>query len=88
MPARFCNLRLEAGLLVKVEVLADPLGVLKNLRCKGILFLGDIAGLFEQWQIDVRFNITLRPRITVPVPSPAKIPSLFDDAKVGDPDPL
>ena len=31
IPARLFDLRLEAGLLIEIEVLADPLGVLKDL---------------------------------------------------------
>ena len=80
------TLRLEAGLLVEVEVLADPLGVLKDLRREGVSFLRDVAGLFEQRQIEVGFDVTLGAGIAVPVPGPAKIPGLLDDANVGDPD--
>src|SRR5881628_2953773 len=85
VPTRLFYLRLEAGSLVEVEVLPDPLGVLKDLRREGVLFLRDIAGLFEQRQIHVGFDVTLGAGIAVPVPGPAKIPGLLDDANVRDP---
>src|SRR5437762_4549936 len=86
VPAHPFDLRLEAGSLVEVEMLPDPLGMLEDLRCEGVLFLRDIAGLFEQRQIHVGFDVTLGAGIAVPVPGPAKIPGLLDDANVRDPD--
>src|SRR6202035_2341416 len=86
VPARFLDLRLEAGALIEVEVLSDPLGVLEDLRREGVLLLRYIAGLFEQRQIDVGFDIALGAGIAVPVPGPAEIPSLLDNTDLGDPD--
>src|SRR3984893_11348690 len=85
VPACLFDLRLEAGPPVKVEVLPDPLGVLENLGREGVLLLRDISGLFEQRQVNVGFNVALGARIAVPVPGPAKIAALFDDANVSDP---
>src|SRR5713226_8398882 len=85
VPARLFDLRLEAGPLVKVEVLPDPLGVLENLGREGVLLLRDISGLFEQRQVNVGFNVALGAGIAVPVPGPAKVATLFDDANVSDP---
>ena len=85
IPARLFDLRLETGPLIEIEVLPDPLGVRKDLRREGVLLLRDVAGLFEQRQIDVGFDVTLGAGIAVPVPSPAKIPGLLNDANVGDP---
>ena len=85
VPARLPDLGLEAGPLVEVEVLADPLGVLKNFRRKGVFFLRHVAGLFEQGQIDVGLNVTLRAGVAVPIPGPAKISGLLDEANIGDP---
>ena len=84
VPARIFYLSLEAGPLVQVEVLADPLGVLENLRRKGVFFLWDVSGLFEQRQIYVGFDVTLGAGIAVPVPGPAKISGLLDDANIRD----
>ena len=66
-------------------MLADPLRVRIDLWRKGILFLRDIAGLFEQRQIHVGFDVTLGAGVPVPVPGAAKISGLLDDANVGDP---
>ena len=65
-------------------MLADPLGVLKDLRGKGVLLLGHVAGLFEQRQIHVGFNIALGAGIAVPVPGAAKVAAFFDDPDIGD----
>src|SRR5262245_11299209 len=86
IPARLFDLGLETGLVVEVEVLANPLGMRKDLRLEGILFLRDVAGFFEQWQIHVGFDVTLRSRIAIPVPGPTKISRLLNDAKVSDSD--
>src|SRR5262245_22055778 len=85
IPSRFFDLGLETGLLVEIEVLADSLSVFKDLWPEGILLLRDVASLFEQRQIDVGLDITLRAGIAVPIPSPAKISGFLDDANVGDP---
>ncbi len=50
------KLRLKARPLVKVEVLADPLGMRKDLRREGVPFLRHITGLFKQRQIHVGFD--------------------------------
>ena len=84
VPARLPDLGLEAGPLVQVEVLADALGVLKDLRRKGVFFLGYITRLFEQGQIDVGLDVTLGAGVAVPVPGPTKIAGLLDDANIGD----
>src|SRR4051794_22636875 len=59
VPTRLLDLRLEAGFLVEMEVLADPLGMGKDLRREGVPFLRDVAGLFQQGQIEVAFDVTL-----------------------------
>src|SRR5690242_4875895 len=58
IPACLFDLGLETGLLVEIEVLANPLGMFKDLRLEGVLFLRNVAGFFEQWQIDVGFDVT------------------------------
>src|SRR5438445_10934380 len=85
IPARLFDLGLEAGTLIEVEVLANTLGMLKDLWLKGVLLFGDVPSLFQQGQIHVRFDVTLGTRIPVPVPGPAKIPVFLDDAQAGDP---
>src|SRR6266481_5682029 len=59
---------------------ADAPRVLEYLRRIGVPLLRDIAGLFEQRQIDVRLYIALRTRIAIPVPGAAEIATLLDDA--------
>src|SRR5438552_16176655 len=85
IPARLFDLGLEAGPRVEVEVLPDPLRMRKDLRREGVLLLGDVAGLFEERQIHVGFDVTLRAGIAVPVPGPAKIPRFLDNTNIGDP---
>src|SRR5580698_4181486 len=65
-----------------MEVPADPLGVGKDLRRKRIPFLGNVAGLFEEWQIKVAFDIALCAGVPVPVPGAAKITRFLDNAEV------
>src|SRR5262245_24863825 len=84
VPAGFGDLRLEAGVLVQVEVLADPFGVLEDLGREGVLLLWYVSGLFQERQIDVGLDVALSAGITVPVPGPAEVPGLLDDADVGD----
>src|SRR5262249_4242401 len=53
IPTRILDLRLEASPLVEIEVFAHPLTMRKDLRCKGVLLLRHMPGLFEQRQIHV-----------------------------------
>src|SRR5262245_51970881 len=69
-PTGLVDSRLEAGPFVQIELLADPLGVGKDLRGEGVSFLRDVAGLFEQRKIEIPFDVTLRAGIAVPVPGP------------------
>ena len=55
-----------------------------NLRLKGVFLLWHIASFFEQRQINVRLDIALRPRITVPVPRAADIAAFLDYANTGN----
>ena len=82
VPAGLFDSRLEAGLLVEMELLTDALSVGEDFRREGVPFLRDIVGLFEQWQIKIAFNVALGAGITIPVPGAAKIPGFLDDAKV------
>ena len=65
-------------------MLADPLGVGKDFRGEGVAFLRDVAGLLQQGQIEIAFDVTLSAGIAVPVPGPAKISGLLDDANIRD----
>src|ERR1700722_8931864 len=69
-----------------MEVLADRLGVGKDLRSERISLLGNVADLFEEWQIKVAFDIALGAGIPVPIPGAAKITGLLDNAEVVDAD--
>src|SRR5262249_39938064 len=84
VPARLRDLRLEAGVLVEVEVLADPLGMLEDLGREGVLFLRYVPRLFQERQIDVGLDVALGAGIAVPVPGSTEIPCLLDDAGIGD----
>src|SRR6516165_2693578 len=80
VPADFLDLSLEAHVAIEIEFLCDSARVLEDLRRVGVLFLGDITGLFEQRQIDVRLDIALRARIAIPVPGAAEVAALLDHA--------
>src|SRR5579863_8954601 len=54
--------------------------MLEDLRRVRILFLRDVAGLFEQRQIDVGFNIALRTGLAITVPGAAEVAALFAEA--------
>ena len=59
VPTRLLDPGLEAGFLVKMEVLPDPLGMGENLRREGVSFLRDIAGLFQERQIKIALDVAL-----------------------------
>ena len=63
---------------------ADGLRVREDLRPVRVLLGGDRADLFEQWQVDVRVDVTLHARIAVPVPGAAEVAAGLDDAEVLD----
>src|ERR1022692_864341 len=84
VPSDVLDLSLKAGVTIQVEFLADASRVSQDLRRVGVLLLRDVAGLFEQRQIDVSLDIALRTRISIPVPGPAEVAALLDDAEVLD----
>ena len=62
----------------------DAVAVLQNLRGADVLLAGDVRGLLQEWQVDVGLHVTLRSRISVPVPGAAEVAALLNDAKVVD----
>src|SRR5579885_211701 len=83
-PDHVPDLGLKQGSAVEIELLSDAPGVRQDFRRERIFLFGDVTGLFEQRQIDVRLDIALRARVAVPVPGPAEISALLDDANVLD----
>ena len=63
---------------------SDSLRMLEDLRRERIPLLRHVARLFEQRQVDVRFDVALGAGVAVPVPGPAEISRPFDDPQVGD----
>ena len=73
---------LEAGVAVEIEVLADAAAVSEDLGSTRVFFDRDVAGLFEQRQIDVALDIAGGAWIAIPVPRAAEVAALFDDANI------
>ncbi len=85
VPAHRRDLGLKHRVAIKPELLADRTRMLQNLRRPRVLLDRHVAHFFEQRQIDVRLDIARRPRIAVPVPSPAEVAALLDDPNALDP---
>src|SRR4029077_14794169 len=79
-PAYLFDLGLKQGVAIQIEFSPDPAGVFQNFRCVGVFLLWNVPGLLKQRQIDIRLDIALRARITVPVPGAAEVAALLDDA--------
>ncbi|EHJ60873.1 hypothetical protein NSU_2033 [Novosphingobium pentaromativorans US6-1] len=84
VPAQFVDQGLEQGVGVKVVMPGDPLAVLENLGCLGVLLGRDVTGLFKERHVDVRFDVAGRAGIAVPVPGSAEVSCLVDDAHRSD----
>ena len=78
VPVHLGHLGLEQRVAVEIVVPADGLAVRLDLRTVGVLLLRDIVEFFEQRQIDVRLDVALRARVTVPVPRPAEVTAGLD----------
>ncbi len=63
---------------------ADAARVLQDLRRVGVFFLRHVADLLEQRQVNVGFDIALRPGVSVPVPRAAEISGFLDNADLLD----
>src|SRR5262249_11525692 len=59
------HLRLETGVFVQVEVPADPLAMGQDLRPACVLLARDVAGLLQEWHVDVGLDVAANPRIPV-----------------------
>ena len=59
--------------------------MLKDFGGERVFLLRDVPSLLEQRQVTIRFNVALRAGIAVPVPSPAKVGAVLDDANVVQP---
>src|SRR5215471_2948148 len=81
-PSDFPDQGLKESAAIQIVLLADAACVREDFRCEGVLLFGQVSGLLEQRQIDVRLDVALRSRIAVPVPGTAEVAALLDDAKV------
>src|SRR3979411_3075058 len=81
-PAHLADLGLEAGQTIEVEVLANATRMRTDLVAEAVFLLGDVAGLFQQRQVDVAFDVALSTRISIPVPGAAKVAAFLYDANV------
>src|SRR5579872_4023085 len=84
-PAHRADLGLEAGQPIEIECLADPARMRTDLVAETVFFLRDVAGLFQQRQVDVAFDVALRAWISIPVPGAAEVAAFLDDANILDP---
>ena len=66
-------------------MLADATRMRADLVAEAVLLLGDVAGLFQQRQVDVAFDVALSAGISIPVPGAAEVAALLDDADILDP---
>src|SRR6516164_11182413 len=71
--SHLADLGLEAGQTIEVEVLADATRMRTDLIAEAVLLLGDVAGLFQQRQVDVAFDVALCTWISIPVPGAAEV---------------
>jgi hypothetical protein len=72
-PGYLFDLRLKQGIAIQIEFPPDPAGMFQNFRCVGVFFLWNVPRLLKQRQIDIRLDIALCARITVPVPGAAEV---------------
>ena len=68
VPTKGLYLCLKEGLVVQAEFLADGFCVLEEFVGTRILLYWYVANFFEKRHVDVRFDVTLSSRISVPVP--------------------
>ena len=68
-------------------MLADATRMRTDLVAEAILLLGDVAGLFQQRQVDVAFGVALSAWISTPVPGAAEVAAFLNDANILDPGP-
>ena len=66
-------------------MLADATRMRADLVAEAVLFLGDVAGLLQQRQVDVAFDVALGAGIAIPVPGASEVAALLDDADILDP---
>src|SRR5205085_10978797 len=58
--------------------------ILQDLRPSRILLGRYVIELLEQRHVDIAFDIACRAGVSIPVPSPAEVAGLLDDAKILD----
>lgn len=63
-------------------MLAYSTRVIQDLVAVCVPLGRDIPSLFQQWYVDVRFDITLHTWVSVPIPRPAEVAALLDDPEV------
>ena len=84
VPAQLRDLRLEAGVAVEVELFADGPAVGEDLGRAAVLFVGDVADLLKQGQVDVGLDVAGGAGVAVPVPGAAEVAALLDHTDVFD----
>ena len=85
VPVHGRDFRAEQGLVIEAVVPRDPLRMFEDFRRAGVLLHRHVAGLLQQRQVDVAFDVACRARIAVPVPGAAEIAALLHHADVPEP---
>ena len=75
---------MEQGVVVEAVLPADPLALLQDLRGMSVFLARMVPRLLKQGDVDHRGGVALGARIPVPVPGPAEVAPLLDDADVAD----
>ena len=79
-PAELCHPSLKNRVFVKPKVLPNALRVFIDFWCKGIAKFGHVARLLEEREVAVGLNVTLCPRVTIPVPGSAEVAPAFNNS--------
>src|SRR5436305_5988993 len=81
-PSRLRNGSLKTGIPVQIVMLADIAAVLKHFRGIRVSMLRRVIQLLKEREINVRFDVAHRARISIPVPRPTKIACFVDYANI------
>ena len=84
VPTRFLYRGLKEGVVVKAELAGNGLGMRHDFGAAGVIRLGHDAHFLKQRHIDIGFGVAGNAGIPVPIPHPAKIGGLVDDADIID----
>ena len=85
VPLKVGHTGVEQRVFIEAVMLPDARAMVTDFRGMGVFLARHVPGFFEQRHVDHRCGIALRARIAVPVPGPAEVTALLDDAVILDP---